>query len=347
MKRMISLILVFATLLSLLTIPQAALAEGQTKWLHGIPNFKQYDSQWKNTKIGTKTIGDVGCLVTSMAMSESYRQGKTINPATMRNQLSFSNNDMYWPSNYSTIGSGVNLQLIYNTINAGKPVIVGAKNSSGGWHWVIVTGYVNLNTSNMQRSCFQINDPNSTSRTNLSQFLSVYPNSVTLKTYNGAGKDTSTSSTSSSTNTSRSRITITSLIGSKTCRGYLCVSSNQKVYPNSSLSGHDGSWVYTNDYIRIVNVSGNSLLIEYPAGSGVKQKWVSADKIFVNFSYGVWSKTATQNINVTSRPGGGVKVGTVYRGDLTYVLGENGSYYQILYPAGSVWKFGFVPKGQL
>lgn len=344
MKRMISLILVFAMLLSLLTIPQAALAEGQTKWLHGIPNFKQYDSQWKNIKIGTKTIGVVGCLVTSMSMSESYRQGKTINPATMRNQLSFSNNDMYWPSNYSTIGSGVNLQLIYSTINAGKPVIVGAKNSSGGWHWVIVTGYVNLNASNMKRSCFQINDPNSTSRTNLSQFLSVYPNSVTLKTYSGAGKGTSSSSSDSA---SRSRITIASLIGSKTCRGYLCVSSNQKAYPNSNLSGHDGSWVYTNDYIKIIRVSGNSLLVEFPAGGGFKQRWVAADKLFVNFGYGVWSMTATQNITVTSRPGSGVTVGSVYRGDLTYVLGESGSYYQVLYPAGHIWKFGFVLKSKL
>lgn len=340
MKRTISLILVFATLLSLLTIPYAALAEAQTKWLHGIPNFKQYDSQWKNTKIGTKTIGAVGCLVTSMAMSESYRQGKTINPSTMRNQLSFSNNDMCWPSNYSTIGSGVNLQLIYNTINAGKPVIVGAKNSSGGWHWIIITGYVNLDTSNMQRSCFQINDPNSTSRTNLSQFLSVYPNSVTLKTYNGAGKGTSSSSSNS--NSSSNRTTVAALIASKTCRGYLCVSSDQKAYKNSGLSSFDNSYIFASDYIRIVKAEGNALLLEYPAGSTTKQRWVAANKVFCNYNYSVWAQTVTQYITVTSRAGAGVKVGTVYPKDTVYILGATNGYYQLLYPAGNVWKFGFA-----
>ena len=52
-------------------------------------------------------------------------------------------------------------------------------------------------------------------------------------------------------------------------------------------------------------------------------------------------------IHVASWPGGGVKVGTVYRGGQTYMLGESGSYYQILHSAESVWTFDFIPKGQL
>lgn len=347
MKRLISLVLVIAALFSILEVPQVASAAVATKKLSGIPNFKQYDSQWKNTKIGTKTIGTVGCLVTSMVMTESYRQGKTFTPATMRSKLSFSNNDMYWPSNYSTIATGVNLTKIYNTINAGKPVIVGAKNNNGGWHWVVVTGYANLNTSNMQRSKFLINDPNSTSRITLDRFLSVYPNSVTIKTYSGAGKTASSSSASTSTSTAKSRITVASLIASKTCRGYLRVASNQKVYKNAALNSFDKSYVYTSDYIRIIKASGNSLLVEYPAGKTTKQRWISADKVFCNYNYSVWTKKVTRYIDVTAGPGAGVKVGTIYPKDLVYVLGATNGYYNVLYPAGSVWKFGYVRQSVL
>lgn len=148
--------------------------------------------------------------------------------------------------------------------------------------------------------------------------------------------------------TATTTTTIATLISSKTCRGYLTVSSNQKAYTSSSLSSSDGSYIYTSDYCRIVKTSGNSLLVEYPtSGGGTKQRWVAASKFFCQYNYSVWSKTATQNITVKSRPGAGVTVGSVYKGDQVYVLGENGSYYQILYPAGSVWKFGYISKGKL
>ena len=142
--------------------------------------------------------------------------------------------------------------------------------------------------------------------------------------------------------------TIPNLISTKTVRGYLTVSSSQKVYPNKSLTGHDGSYIYTGDYCRIVKVSGNALLVEYPTSGGTtKQRWIATSAFFCQFNYTCWSKTATQNITVKSRPGAGVTVGTVYKGDLVYVIGESGSYYQILYPAGSVWKLGYLSKSSL
>lgn len=158
-------------------------SDQKTLWLHGIPVFRQYDSRWASTKISTKTIGQVGCTLTCLAMSESYRQRKIITPADMRKQLSFSGNDLYWPSRYYTMGSRLDLKAVYQMINAGKPVIIGAQKVNGGWHWVIVTGYVNLNPNQMKAACFQINDPNSSARTNLAQFLAVYPNVGAMKTY--------------------------------------------------------------------------------------------------------------------------------------------------------------------
>lgn len=140
---------------------------------------------------------------------------------------------------------------------------------------------------------------------------------------------------------------IVALISSRTCRGYLTVASNQKAYTNSALTGFDNSYIYTSDYCRIVKSVGTSLLVEYPTSSGTKQRWIAASRFFCNYNYAVWSKTARQSITVKSRPGAGVSVGSVYKDDLVYVLGESGSYYQVLYPAGGVWKFGYLQKSML
>ena len=55
----------------------------------------------------------------------------------------------------------------------GKPVIVGAKKSNGGQHYVVVTGVKATNT--LTTSSFYINDPGSSTRTTLNQFFSAYP----------------------------------------------------------------------------------------------------------------------------------------------------------------------------
>lgn len=144
------------------------------------------------------------------------------------------------------------------------------------------------------------------------------------------------------------KITIASLIASKTCRGYLTVTGNQRAYTNTALTNCDNSYIYPTDYCRIVKTSGNSLLVEYPTSGGkTKQRWIAASKFFCQYNYAVWSRTAAQSIAVKSRPGAGVNVGTIYKGDQVYVLGVSGAYYQVLYPAGSVWKFGYIAKGKL
>ncbi|MBO5747392.1 MAG: SH3 domain-containing protein [Clostridia bacterium] len=142
-----------------------------------IPDFKQTDSRWANTKIGStgKTISQIGCATTTIAMSESYRTGTTIYPNTMSKQLKYtSSGSVYWPSRYKTVSNSSGyLTEIYNKLKEGKPVIFGAKTSSGGQHWVVITGYNGGNT--LTASGFTINDPGSTKRTNLAQLLNVYP----------------------------------------------------------------------------------------------------------------------------------------------------------------------------
>ena len=65
------------------------------------------------------------------------------------------------------------LSNIYNLLKAGKPVAIGAKTSSGGQHWVVVTGYKGGNT--LKASNFTINDPGSSTRDTLDDLFSSYP----------------------------------------------------------------------------------------------------------------------------------------------------------------------------
>ena len=143
-----------------------------------VPDFKQTDSRWASVTLGSsgKTIGSVGCTTTGIAMMESYRAGYNIYPGTMAKKLSYtSSGSVYWPSDYKAVteSSGY-LSKIYEILSSGKPVLIGAKNSSGSQHWVVVTGYSGGNT--LTASGFTINDPGSSSRVTLQQFLSSYPN---------------------------------------------------------------------------------------------------------------------------------------------------------------------------
>lgn len=140
-----------------------------------VPAFRQTDRRWEDVELGKsgKTIGKIGCLVTCMAMYETFRTGKTVYPDAMSKKLSFSKSgDMSWPDDI-TIDYSSSLKNIYNILKSGRPVIVGAKRSSGGQHWVLVTGY--NGGSITKSSSYIINDPASAGRETLSEFYSDYP----------------------------------------------------------------------------------------------------------------------------------------------------------------------------
>lgn len=128
-------------------------------------------------KIGAsgKTMAQIGCATTAIAMMESCRTGTTIYPDAMSKKLSYTaSGNVYWPSNYTVVtnGSGY-LSAIYDQLKLGKPVLFGAKNTYGSQHWVVITGFTGGNS--LTASSFTINDPGSNSRTNLQQFLNMYP----------------------------------------------------------------------------------------------------------------------------------------------------------------------------
>ncbi len=141
-----------------------------------VPNFKQTDSRWANVTLGTsgKTIRDIGCATTAIAMMESYRTGTSIYPDAMSKKLSYtSSGNVYWPSHYVTVtqSSGY-LARIYELLKQGKPVLFGAKKSTGGQHWVVITGFAG---GSLTAENFIIRDPGSASRTYLQQLLNTHP----------------------------------------------------------------------------------------------------------------------------------------------------------------------------
>lgn len=141
-----------------------------------VPSFKQLDSRWAGTTLGSsgKTIGQIGCATTAIAMIESYRTGQTIYPNAMAKKLSYTaSGSVYWPSDYTAVTSSAGyLSAIYELLKQGKPVLFGAKTASGGQHWVVITGFTGGDT--LTASGFTINDPGY-SNTTLQQFLTSYP----------------------------------------------------------------------------------------------------------------------------------------------------------------------------
>ena len=140
-----------------------------------VPYYMQTDSKWKNTKIGTKTIGSVGCLLTCLAMKYSYQTGQEVYPDQMKHKLNFSNNCLIWDSIkqhgfiYSENQSFNNnvMQEIYNALANNKPVIIGNSNI----HWVIVKGYQGNNSNKLSANNFIILDPATQNRKTLQSFF--------------------------------------------------------------------------------------------------------------------------------------------------------------------------------
>lgn len=145
-----------------------------------VPYFMQSDARWKSIKIGTKTIGQVGCLLTTVSMKYSYHTGTETYPNAMKNKLQFRGNDLLWNSVYKlgytynqSYGRSLNnnmMQAIYNKLKDNKPVIIGGYGSAGQ-HWVVITGYTGQSTTSFRSSDFTINDPNHSTYKTLDRFI--------------------------------------------------------------------------------------------------------------------------------------------------------------------------------
>lgn len=150
---------------------------GYTAVYLSVPDYKQYDSRWSSVRLGnsSRTIYEAGCLTTAIAMERSYIFGYTVTPATVaRNSNYTSGGAIYWPAEYAFITGSDYLSRIHSLLKQGKPVLVGSKNTYGGQHWVIVTGFTP--NGNLSADDFSVNDPGSSNRKTLSAFFVAYPN---------------------------------------------------------------------------------------------------------------------------------------------------------------------------
>lgn len=142
-----------------------------------VTGMKQMDGRWASVEVAEsgKTMAQIGCATTAIAMMESYRKGITIFPDTMMKELRYTpSGSVYWPADYVTVTDGTAyLTRIYDLLKQGKPVLLGLKNSYGKQHWVVVTGFAGGNS--LSASGFAIQDPGSNFRTTLQQLLDLYP----------------------------------------------------------------------------------------------------------------------------------------------------------------------------
>lgn len=142
-----------------------------------VPNFKQTDSRWSAVLIGQsgKTMAQIGCATTAIAMMESYRSGTRVYPDAMAQRLRYTpDGSVYWPADYSVVTETAGyLNRIHTLLLQGKPVLLGARNSGGKQHWVVITGFGG--GSALNASGFAIHDPGSSTRRNLQMFFDAYP----------------------------------------------------------------------------------------------------------------------------------------------------------------------------
>lgn len=150
--------------------------------------YKQTDENWASVRLGStkRTMAQIGCATTCLAMSETYIDKETVSPKTMSKRLWYDGRgNLGWPADYTTVMSSSNyLEIIFKKLQEGIPVLVGAETRSGSPHWVLVTGYCG-NGEKFYAADFMINDPLPDKRTNLKHFFRDYPRFYKMAYYSG------------------------------------------------------------------------------------------------------------------------------------------------------------------
>ena len=144
---------------------------GDPKIQLNVPAYFQADPRWAANTIGDtkKTMEAIGCTTTCMAMAKTYL-------TQTEDMLWYNENgDMGWPKTYArTADEDHFMEIAFEQLHKDVPVLIGAERRNGSPHWVLITGYRG-DASEFRPEDFVINDPLTTQRTNLQQFLDEYP----------------------------------------------------------------------------------------------------------------------------------------------------------------------------
>ena len=143
-----------------------------------VVSYLQTDERWGDVLLGStkKTMYDIGCATTALAMSESFLKGKEIHPDELAEGAVYtSDGEIGWPNDYYwNYSKDMYLDFVYNKLHEGIPVLIGCTRYNGRPHWVLITGYVG-DGGTLKARDFLINDPLPYGRTNLQQYLDEYP----------------------------------------------------------------------------------------------------------------------------------------------------------------------------
>lgn len=144
-----------------------------------LPSYKQYNYKSLRLPGSGESVATHGCAVTSLAMTESFRTGRTVTPKNVITEQKFtSTGALYWPSAYSV--GDTSLYFIYSKLKSGSPVIIHVKTNGGSSHFAVINGF---SGGSLEAKNFTILDPGSATRLTLASLLKEYPNTVKTLSY--------------------------------------------------------------------------------------------------------------------------------------------------------------------
>lgn len=144
-----------------------------------LPSYKQYNYKSLRLPGSGESVATHGCAVTSLAMTESFRLGRTVTPKSVIAEQRFtSTGALYWPSEYSV--GDTSLYFIYSRLKSGSPVIIHVKTNGGTSHFAVINGF---SGGNLDAKNFSLLDPGSATRQTLAGLLKDYPNIVKTLSY--------------------------------------------------------------------------------------------------------------------------------------------------------------------
>ena len=133
------------------------------------PVFKQFDPAWKSDIMGTKNLGQVGCLVSSISSILKHRHtlidGQEASPKTLNQYLrrnrGYVGNSFSWGMlshfNLRQVARIADVKRIRSEMDKGHYVILFVM----GRHWVLATGYTSQGFSVMDPGYKTTSYPNS------------------------------------------------------------------------------------------------------------------------------------------------------------------------------------------
>lgn len=117
-------------------------------------------------------------------------------------------------------------------------------------------------------------------------------------------------------------------------------SSSLRKRGTSSPSRTYNASIYSSDEIRVYKMTDSYSYISYPSNSGRRYGYIPTSAITSN-NHSQGAKTSKAKITTYKRAGG-ASYGYIAKGDLVYTTAQSGNYTQVIYPAGSHYKMGWI-----